>query len=100
MLKPQSNVGDAGLLNHALDFVIALFRRAARNRNDYDDPAIEFDDFALLERGFLVDGGEANAFNRFQRCRHQTAAQGRSELQTLSTETLALTAPFPACRAL
>ena len=37
-----------------------LLRRAARNRDDYDDLAIEFDDVAFLELGFLVYGGEAN----------------------------------------
>ena len=63
MLEVQINPGDAAFLNQALDLAIALLRRAARNRDDYDDPAIEFDDFALLELGFLVDGGEANPFN-------------------------------------
>jgi len=56
MLKPQSNVGNAGLLNQVLDFTIVLFRRAACNRDRYDD-------FALWGSGFIVHGGEANAFN-------------------------------------
>src|SRR3954453_21506856 len=90
MLEVQINPGDAAFLNQALDLAIALLRRAARNRDDYDDPAIEFDDFALLELGFLRRGRA----ERFQRCRHKTAAQGRCELRRLSTETLALTAPF------
>ena len=56
MLKPQSNVGNAGLLNQVLNFTIALFRRAACNRDRYDDSA-------LWGAGLIVHGGEANAFN-------------------------------------
>jgi hypothetical protein len=56
MLKPQSKVGNAGLLDQVLDFAIALFRRAACDRDRYDD-------FALWGSGFIVHGGEANAFN-------------------------------------
>ena len=56
MLKLQSNVGNAGFLDQVLDFTIALFRRAARNLDHYDD-------FAPWGAGFIVHGGEANAFN-------------------------------------
>ena len=63
MLEVQINPGDAGLLNQALDLAIALFRRAARNRDDHDDLTIQVDDVALRELGFLVDRGEASPFN-------------------------------------
>ena len=64
MLELQINPGDVGFLNQALDLAIALLRRAARNRDDHDDLAIEFDDFALLELGFLVDRSEAASERR------------------------------------
>src|SRR5215208_6610828 len=63
MLEPQINSGNAGFLNQALDLAIALFRRAARDRDDYDDFAIWLDDFALWELGFLVYRGGTNPFN-------------------------------------
>jgi len=56
MLKPQSNVSNAGLLNQVLDFAMALLRRAARDRDGHDD-------FAFWGAGLIVHGAEANAFN-------------------------------------